>query len=145
VFSPRYQFSGWPNPVVPRAATGVYAIWDAQTLVYCGRAGTGKTSKSPKGKSGLFARLSAHASGRLSGDQFCVYIANRFIVPALTPGMLPKFATEKLKLDSLAKDYIRARLEFQFAVVGTKAEAMDLEQDCRRGVTFGQKPFLNPL
>ena len=33
---------------------------------------------------GLVKRLNAHKNGRLSGDQFCVYIANRCIAPCIT-------------------------------------------------------------
>jgi len=36
-----------------------------------------KTKTLPK-KYGLVTRLNSHASGRLSGDQLCVYVANRF-------------------------------------------------------------------
>ena len=32
----------------------------------------------------LWTRLGSHASGRRSGDQFNVYICDRFVVPALT-------------------------------------------------------------
>jgi hypothetical protein len=32
----------------------------------------------------LWTRLNSHASGRRAGDQFNVYICDRFIVPALT-------------------------------------------------------------
>jgi hypothetical protein len=33
---------------------------------------------------GLWTRLNSHASGSRAGDQFNVYICDRFIVPALT-------------------------------------------------------------
>jgi hypothetical protein len=41
---------------------------------------------------GLWTRLNAHASGRRSGDQFCVYICNRFVVPELTPSQQRELA-----------------------------------------------------
>jgi hypothetical protein len=34
---------------------------------------------------GLWTRLNSHASGRRAGDQFNVYICDRFIVPVLMP------------------------------------------------------------
>ena len=43
-----------------------------------------------KKKYGLVTRLHSHASGRLSGDQFCVYVANRLVIPSLKPEDLPK-------------------------------------------------------
>jgi len=49
-----------------------------------------------------------------------------------------------LKLDSLTKVYINARLEYQFALAQSSAEAYVLEKQCREGVTFGIKPLFNP-
>ncbi len=55
---------------------------------------------------GLWTRIASHASGRLSGDQFCVYVANRYVVPKLTPIELSQFASGELNLDALTKRYI---------------------------------------
>ena len=86
----------------------------------------------------------SHASGRLSGDQFCVYVANRLVIPSLKPEQLAKFATGELNLDSLTKAYSNERLEYQFAFVQSSAEAYALEKRCREGATFGVKPLFNP-
>jgi len=32
----------------------------------------------------LYTRLRSHASGRRSGDQFCIYVADRFVLPTLS-------------------------------------------------------------
>jgi hypothetical protein len=80
-FSPRFPFADWPNPAIPAVAAGVYAIWKDSELIYCGMSGREidtKAQASPK-KYGLVTRLNSHASGRLSGDQFCVYVANLLI------------------------------------------------------------------
>ena len=55
---------------------------------------------------GLVTRLASHASGRLSGDQFCVYLANRLVIPSLKPEQLTEFATGALNLDVLTKRFI---------------------------------------
>jgi hypothetical protein len=34
---------------------------------------------------GLHTRLHSHFSGRRSGDQFCVYVADLLVLPGLTP------------------------------------------------------------
>ena len=144
-FSRRHKFSDWPNSEVPTVAAGVYVVWDGDTLIYCGMSGrefekiaTGKV------KFGLFPRLASHASGRLSGDQFCVYVANRLVIPSLKAEQLTKFATGELTLDRLTKAYIIDKLEYQFAPVQTSAEAYGLEKRCREGAIFGVKPLLNP-
>lgn len=38
-FSPRHRFSDWPNADIPAVAAGVYAVWESETLVYCGMSG----------------------------------------------------------------------------------------------------------
>jgi len=145
-FSARHKFSDWPNVEVPAIAVGVYAVWDGDILIYCGMSGREfeKAVQAARVRYGLVTRLESHASGRLSGDQFCVYVANRCVIPSLTPEQLPKFASGELNLDSLTKAYINERLEYQFAFVASSTEAYVLEKDCRKGVTFGVKPLFNP-
>jgi len=145
-FSRRHKFSDWPNSEVPAVAAGVYVVWDGDTLIYCGMSGREfeKLTASDKAKYGLVTRLASHASGRLSGDQFCVYVANRLVIPSLKPEQLAKFATGELNLDRLTKTYINERFEYQFAFVQTGAEAYALEKRCREGLIFGVKPLLNP-
>lgn len=75
LFSPRRRFSDWPNADVPTVAAGVYVIWEAETLIYAGMCGRELEKASDKQRYGLVTRLHSHASGRLSGDQFCVYVA----------------------------------------------------------------------
>ena len=105
-FSPRHRFSDWPNLDVPAVAAGVYVVWDGDTLIYCGMSGRefDKAVASAKVKFGLVTRLASHASGRLSGDQFCVYVANRLVIPSLTRPTGQVWHGE-LNLDSLTKAY----------------------------------------
>jgi hypothetical protein len=143
---PRYRFRDWPNREVPQVAAGVYAVWrDDGELVYVGMSGRSIESFKGKGRYGLWTRLNAHTAGRLSGDQFCVYIANRYVIPTLTPQQLPLFATGELRLDVLTRDYIREHLSYSFALVDSSAEAHRLERDARRGMGLPTKPTLNPL
>jgi hypothetical protein len=145
-FSIRYKFSDWPNPAVPEVAAGVYAIWEKETLIYCGMSGRSfkKGMVHSKRRFGLVMRLGSHATGRLSGDQFCVYVANRLVIPSITPEQLGKFRSGELRLDSLTKRYIHERFEYQFTVLETGFDAFALEEQCRCGETFGIKPLLNP-
>ena len=94
---------------------------------------------------GMMNRLNSHASGRLSGDQFCVYVANRLVIPSLTPDDLPKFSSGELKLDALTKQYIHDHLDYQYVIVDSSKEAYEVEHKARRGEIFGKKPVLNPL
>lgn len=146
-FSRRYRFSDWPNADVPTVAAGVYAVWDSDLLIYCGMSGREleKAIADERPKYGLVTRLTSHASGRLSGDQFCVYVANRLVIPSIPQDMLPKFGSGGVNLDQLTKAFIHKKLEYQFALVESSAEAYALERECRNGSEFGAKPLLNPL
>ena len=145
-FSIRHRFSDWPNADVPAVAAGVYAVWEGERLIYCGMSGRGfEKALGSKAKLGLTTRLASHASGRLSGDQFCVYVANRLVIPSLKEDQLSQFAGGELTLDLLTRQYIRDRLEYQFACVETSAEAFALERQCRSGAVFGMKPLFNPI
>ena len=145
-FSRRFWFSDWPNLNVPRIAVGVYAIWKGDELIYCGMSGRNINSKTKtKKKKGLITRLASHAKGRLSGNQFCVYVANRLVIPSLTVNELALFTSGKLTLDAKTREFIHKHLEYAYALVPTAEDAYALEREARDGTTFGQKPSLNPL
>ncbi len=146
-FSKRFAFKDWPNKQIPLVAAGVYVIWDGETLIYCGMSGRqmDKTLNQMKRKYGLVNRLNSHASGRLSGDQFCVYVANRFVIPALHPDDLPRFSSGEYKLDTMTKNYIHQKLEYQYLVVESSSDAYRIEREIRQGNGFELKPVLNPL
>ena len=68
-----FWFADWPVAAVPRSGALVYTVWRRSSdFIYVGIAGRGETS-SARGF-GPFGRLASHASGRRSGDQFCVYV-----------------------------------------------------------------------
>ena len=146
-FSSRLKFSDWPNRDLPLVAAGVYAIWNKDELIYCGMSGRDieNAKHNKKSKYGLITRLGAHASGRLSGNQFCVYVANRIVIPSLTPEQISRFESGELTLDTLTKKFIREHLEYQYAIVDSSARAYAMELLARNGTLFSQKPRLNPV
>ena len=101
-WSSRYRFADWPNASVPNVAAGVYLIWEEARLIYVGMSGRkiGAGREQHRSRAGLVTRLASHASGRLSGDQFCVYVANRIVIPRLTPDQLPRFEAGDLRLSA---------------------------------------------
>ena len=68
---------------------------------------------------GLLNRLSSHATGRRSGDQFCVYVCDRFIVPHLSGEQQGQVADGRMSLDALTRQRIRERYEFRFVTTPT--------------------------
>jgi hypothetical protein len=144
-FSERYKFADWPNKDIPKVAAGIYAIWNGAELFYCGMSGREVEKNRHKKKYGMVTRLHSHSTGRLSGDQFWVYVANRLVIPSLKQNDLTLFASGELKLDTLTKRYIHHYLEYQYLLVDSSAEAYSIEIKARNGELFGQKPKLNPI
>ena len=164
---PLHRFQDWPNDQVPKRAAGVYTVWDGEQLLYVGMSGRAMTAEhlevSPNGRvatKGLWTRLNAHASGRRSGDQFCVYVCDRFVVPALTPSQQEQLAGGGLSLDDLTRMFIRDRLAYRFqrraypghmVQIVTLTEPCDgtravrLEAEVRQGALSVGRPYLNPL
>ena len=149
---PLHRFQDWPNYQVPKRAAGVYTVWDGDQLLYVGMSGRAMTAEdfevSPNGRvvtKGLWTRLNAHASGRRSGDQFCVYVCDRFVVPALSPSQQQQLAAGGLSLDGLTRTFVHDRLAYRFVVTADGAEAARLEAAVRRGVLSVGRPYLNPL
>jgi hypothetical protein len=146
-----YPFVSWPNSAVPISSAGVYSIWDSEgALIYVGMSGRGMSnehlveSQSIGRKRGLYTRLSSHASGARSGDQFCVYVADRLVLPTLTREQIKGISEKAIAFDHLVRDYIHTYLSFRFAITHDGEEASILEREARSGA-LGSLPFLNPL
>tara|TARA_Y100000588_G_scaffold367561_2_gene434424 strand:+ start:2847 stop:3350 length:504 start_codon:yes stop_codon:yes gene_type:complete len=148
---PLYSFSEWASFVVPPGA-GVYTIWDDEgRFIYVGMSGRGLTRddvaamKESGERRGLVQRLASHASGRRSGDQFCVYVADRLVLPRLTEDEIRRIAEgENALFDNLIRDYIAANLAYRFIVTDDGKEASDIEVEIKAGVLSAGKPLLNP-
>ena len=132
-------------------AAGAYTIWDRERLAYGGMAGRSLTVDSilahredPTKVTGLRDRLASHASGRRSGDQLCIYVADLLVLPELDAEDIQGIAERKLSLDNLVREYIRTRLSYRFVETASGDEARGLELAVRQGHLDAGKPFLNP-
>ncbi len=138
---PLLWFSDWPVGDVPRTGSLVYTVWDRDdTFVYVGM--SGRTSM--QAGTGPWGRLNSHASGRRSGDQFCIYVCDRLVVPTLH-NRLEELRSGALSLDRETKAYIRERLGFRWIAVAGPAGAFAMERSIQRGLLPAGKPVLNPL
>jgi hypothetical protein len=151
---PLHRFADWPNPDVPAVAIGLYTIWRREEFIYVGLAGrTSETvllgAHAVRRASGLRDRIRSHASGRRIGDQFCVYVADRLVLPALTREQIDTIAHARVAFDSIVRDYIHEHLAYRFfALPDLSADAQrqtrELERFIRRGATPMGTPLLNP-
>jgi hypothetical protein len=147
-----YHFRDWPNQAVPKVAAGVYTVWNNAQLIYVGMSGRGLTSTPIANHKqaaariiGLFSRLNMHASGRRSGDQFCVYVSDRLVLPSVTRTQVAAIGSGQASMDELVRNYIHANLSYRYAVTADGATAGQIEAIIRRGALVAGKPLLNPL
>src|SRR5262245_299959 len=105
-----FQFADWPNTAVPKFGAGVYTIWDKSgAFLYVGMSGRGITAETTAPANqrslGLYTRLHSHASGRRSGDQFCVYVADRLVLPTLSADDIRNISTGRHSMDAFVRRY----------------------------------------
>jgi hypothetical protein len=104
-----HSFANWPNPAVPTFGAGVYTIWHNDgRFVYLGMSGRGMTAETKRRNTpqGIYTRLQSHATGRRSGDQFCVYVADRLVLPTLSQEDITAIASGRHQMDAFVRRYI---------------------------------------
>jgi hypothetical protein len=144
---PAYSFADWPNPIVPTFGAGVYTIWhNGGRLIYVGYSGRGITAETIRRNTpqGIYTRLRAHAHGGRSGDQFCVYVADRFILPNLSPQDIAAIASGRHSMDTFVRRYIHENLSYRFVMVSDGAAAKAIETAIKNGEWDHGCPLLNP-
>ena len=158
---PLHPFATWKRDAgVPHTAMGVYTIWwhtdhrpahaGPGPFVYVGIAGCkakAKPDESTPRRKGLWDRLRAHALGRRSGDQFSVYVADRIILPMLTPEELEAVAAAAgtVSIDRRVRSYVAEHLAFRWVETPDAEITREIEVMIRRGQWEHSRPFLNPM
>jgi hypothetical protein len=140
-----YRFADWPNPDVPHVAYGVYTVWlpDGR-LLYAGMSGRSALDPESVKRKGLWTRLDSHASGQRSGDKFCIYVCDRFVIPTLSADQLRAVGDGTLRLDALTKQYVRESLSYRFVTTLDSRSAFRVERLAQGGALDARKPILNP-
>jgi hypothetical protein len=145
---PLYWFRDWPNKAVPSFGAGVYTVWHRDgRFIYVGMSGRSITSETVPGPSphGLHTRLHSHFSGRRSGDQFCVYVADRLVLPSLSPADIEDVSAGHHQMDAHVRKYIHENLGYRFVTLPDGNEARKIEKLLKTGAWAPGKPLLNPL
>lgn len=147
---PAYRFADWPNKAVPKSP-GVYTIWQKEQLIYVGMAGRGvavaelnEEGEPTRKTRGLFGRLNTHANGKRSGDQFSIYVCDRFVVPQLSADELGLLEKGRFDLDARTKAHVRQHYEYRYVVTETGMAAANLENQVKGGALGTGTPLLNP-
>ena len=109
-------FADWPNRGIPKGKPGVYLIYQAVRLIYVGMA-----------KKNLLGRLTQHARGNRSGDQLCVYLGDRLVMPKLGIDQMKDLFSGELSLDHEIKKFVRSQLSYRYLLVQDDPTARALE------------------
>ena len=119
-----YLFSDWANTAVPTFGAGVYTVWHRDgRLIYVRMSGRGITANTVHRNTpqGIYTRLKSHATGRRSGDQFCVYVADRHVLPTLAHEDITAIASGRHQMDALVRRYIHQNLKYRFVMLPENA------------------------
>ena len=114
---PVNRFADWPNKDVPKGKPGVYLIYQEGRWIYIGMS-----------FKNLQSRLSSHASGRRSGDQFCVYLGDRLVMSKLSIDQMKGVFSGEYSLDDSIKEFVRSQLSYRYLVVADDTAARALEK-----------------
>ena len=143
----RYLFASWPNTEVPTFGAGVYTVWHKDgRFIYVGMSGRGITADTARRNTpqGIYTRLQSHASGRRSGDQFCVYVADRLVLPTLSQEDIAAIASGRHQMDAFVRRYIHDNLCYRFVMLPDGAAAYAVEAAIKSGGWQYGRPLLNP-
>jgi hypothetical protein len=79
-----------------------------------------------------------------SGDQFCVYVADRFVLPSLTQEEITAIASGRHQMDAFVRRYIHETLSYRFVILSNGKDALALETAIKSGEWEPGRPLLNP-
>ena len=93
---------------------------------------------------GLCTRLASHAAGRRSGDQFCVYVADRLVLPTLSRDDIAAISSGEHQMDAFVRRFVHANLRYRYLMLPDGATAYRCESAIENGEWEQGRPLLNP-
>ena len=136
------NFSEDPRKFIPKQGSIIYSVWDKEdTFIYIGISGLQKSLE----KRNPLSRMISHCSGLRSGDQFCVYIHDFYVIPKIIESR--QYQASKGLLDKLTKEYIHKNLSYRFKSFNSDNSdeiVRKLESKIKSGV-LGMSPVLNGI
>ena len=134
------SFSEDPRIHIPNKGSIIYSVWDKdEKFIYIGISGLQKSLE----KRSPLSRMISHASGRRSGDQFCIYIHDFYVIPKLIEKGV--YTPSIRVLDKLTKEFIQCNLSYRFVEFETDNSdeiVRSLENEIKSGA-LGLNPILN--
>jgi len=111
---PLRRFSTANINEIPAYGSIIYTVFlDESEFIYVGiggLAGTTVKERNPR------SRIRQHSQGARSGDQFCIYIQDFYVIPDLID---KPYTPVKGYLDRLTREFIQTRLTYRYVVIQT--------------------------
>lgn len=139
-----HAFRDWPATHFEVGPSGVYSVWHDDSFLYVGMAWAHRDETNPRA-TGVYGRLKSHASGRRSGDQFAVYVCDRFVIPTLNASDMSALAGGERFLDARTRSYIADHLSYRVVFTPDGPTARTLESVVRKeGLPRAGRAQINP-
>ena len=81
--------------------------------------------------------------GRRSGDQFCVYISDLFVLQNLSSQDIVLISKREKRIDDYVRDYIRNNLSFRYVLIQNVVDCFSLEKFIQIQGLNGKTPSIN--
>ena len=144
-----FTFKDKTSWTVPKVSSGVYTIWNQDEFLYVGMSGKNinemniENIRSEGKKRGLITRLESHWSGQRSGDQFCVYISDLYVLQNLSSQDIVLISRREKRMDDYVRDYIRNNLSFRYILMKNGKDCFSLENFIQIQGLNGKTPSIN--
>ena len=136
------SFAEDPRKYISNDGSIIYSVWDKEDkFIYIGVSGLQKSIE----KRSPLSRMISHCSGIRSGDQFCIYIHDFYVIPKIIES--GQYQASKGLLDKLTKEYIHKNLSYRFKSFNSDNSdeiVRKLESKIKSGV-LGLSPVLNGI
>lgn len=77
-------------------------------------------------------------------DRFCVYVADRFVLPSLSQEDITAIASGRHQMDDFVRRYIHENLSYRFVILSDGKADLTLEDAIKTGEWELGRPLLNP-
>jgi hypothetical protein len=128
---------------IPAFGSILYTIWkDGDEFIYVGIGGIRGTKVEDRNPR---SRIIQHWQGMRSGDQFCIYVQDHFVLPQLVN---KQYTPQNGQIDRLVRQYIHDHLSYAYVIDQTpegNKRVRDYERQIQQGAWRGIKPLLNPI
>ena len=144
-----FTFKDKTSWTVPKVSSGVYTIWNQDEFLYVGMSGKDihemniEDIRNEGKKRGLITRLESHWSGQRSGDQFCVYISDLYVLQNLSSQDIVLISRREKRMDDYVRDYIRNNLSFRYVLMKNGKDCFSLEKFIQIQGLNGETPSIN--